>query len=495
MELQFPKTELEYLKRILWEVKNEEQTLEIKLSDAMPDIGKVLAVWAQPVIRSKEWRGSGMGISGGVMLWIMYQPEDNSGARTVEAWMPFQMRWEFPQTQRDGIMRVGCLLRSADARITSARKLMARAVVSVTAEALEPNRTEIPAPQDVPEDIRLLKRSYPVRLPTEAGEKSFALDEELTVPSNSGQQGKLLYCTVRPELTDKKVMGDKVVFRGSAVLHGLLQGDDGSIRQLDMEVPFSQYAELEQEHDASATADVLLMPTGLETELTEDGKLRMKGGLVGQYVIYDRPVIEVVEDAYSNSRTVELQKQLLQLPAVLDAQQTKVKAEQAVPMEGETVLDCFFSVGYPSRQRKDELTELEFTGMFQLLASGDNGELLSRTARWEGGCQIPSDGEAHLLIWSGITGHPGWRDGNAQCDICMDQLTVTEMELPAVESLVLGEKTKPSQERPSLILCRPEGESLWQIAKRCGSTVDAIREANGVEEEPDPDEILLIPVQ
>ena len=337
MELQFPKTQLEYLNRILWEVKNEEQSLEIKLSEAMPDIGKVLAVWSQPLLRSKDWRGSSMGVSGGVMLWVMYQPEDGSPPKTVEGWLPFQMRWELPQTQRDGIMRVGCQVRSADARVTSARKLMARAVVSVTAEALEPSSAQIPMPRELPADIQVRKESYPVKLPTEAGEKSFLVDDELTVPS--GQKGKLLYCTLRPELTDKKVMADKVVFRGSAVLHGLVQGDDGSIKPLDMEVSFSQYAELEREHDDCATAEVVLMPTALETELTEEGKLRMKGGMVGQYMIYDRPVVEVVEDAYSNKRQVTLHNMPLQLPAVLDTQQKKLTAEQPVPLDDGTVLD------------------------------------------------------------------------------------------------------------------------------------------------------------
>lgn len=493
MELQFPKTQLEYLNRILWEVKNEEQTLEIKLSEAMPDIGKVLAVWSQPLLRSKDWRGGSMGVSGGVMLWVMYQPEDGSQPRTVEGWLPFQMRWELPQTQRDGIMRVGCQVRSADARVTSARKLMARAVVSVTAEALEPSSAQIPMPGELPADIQVRKESYPVKLPTEAGEKFFLVDDELTVPSD--QKGKLLYCTLRPELIDKKVMADKVVFRGSAVLHGLVQGDDGCIKPLDMEVSFSQYAELEREHDDRATAEVVLMPTALETELTEEGKLRMKGGMVGQYVIYDRPVVEVVEDAYSNTRPVTLHSQPLQLPAVLDTQQKKLTAEQPVPVDDGTVLDCAFGAAYPAQQRKEDAVELEFSGTFQILAAGEDGSLLSKNARWEGGCQSLAAEDTRLCLWSGITGQPHWHDGNARCDICIDQQTEIQMQIPAIEALTLGEETKEKQERPSLILCRPAGESLWQIAKRCGSAVEAIRQANGIENEPDPDAILLIPVQ
>ena len=37
-------------------------------------------------------------------------------------------------------------------------------------------------------------------------------------------------------------------------------------------------------------------------------------------------------------------------------------------------------------------------------------------------------------------------------------------------------------------------ESLWDIAKKCGSTVAAIRSVNKLQEEPKPGQMLLIPV-
>ena len=69
MELQFEKQEMEYLRQALGAVKDQELTQEIRLTDAMPDVGRVLAGWGQPVLRSKEWQGSQIGASGGVMVW------------------------------------------------------------------------------------------------------------------------------------------------------------------------------------------------------------------------------------------------------------------------------------------------------------------------------------------------------------------------------------------------------------------------------------------
>ena len=62
---------------------------------------------------------------------------------------------------------------------------------------------------------------------------------------------------------------------------------------------------------------------------------------------------------------------------------------------------------------------------------------------------------------------------------------------PAAE---LGEEREPDGNRPSLILRRAGNQRLWDIAKESGSTMDAIRKANHLQEEPAPGQMLLIPV-
>lgn len=494
MELQFAKKDLNCLDRVLWEVKNQEQTLEIKLSDAMPDVGKVLGAWGQPMLRSKEWRGSSMGITGGIQAWVLYKAEDGSGVRAVEGWIPFQMRWDFPQTQRDGAMRVSCMLQNMDARITSARKIMARAVISVLAEALEPAHREISVPENLPEDVQLLRRSYPVCIPRESGEKNASFEEELQLPGGMADDGKLLLCTAQPELTDKKIMGDKVVFRGALQFHGMIRCGDGSLKAFDQEVAFSQYAELEREYDSSASADVMLTLTDLETELGDGGTLRAKGSLAGQYVVYDRPLLEVVEDAYSLERDVQMQTQSLSLPAVLEIRQATVKAQQPMEGENQSVLDVTFMAGHPQMRSRGQEWERELTGTFQVVTETDDGEPQSQTLRWETNMTELVGDSVCLLPRGSLSGKAYCEDAMAQGDIVLEVLAVSETDIPTVTGVVLGEKKQPDPGRPSLILSTAGQESLWSLAKRCGSTVEAIEKANGLTSEPEADQMLLIPV-
>ena len=451
MELQFQNTPLDCLRRVVWEVKNDEQTQEIRLGDAMPDVGKVLASWGQVLMRSKDWRGSGMGVSGGVMAWVLYAPEDGTEPRSVEAWIPFQIRWDFPQTQRDGAMILHCQLRGVDARSVSARKLMVRACVSVAGEALEPVRMELYSPTQVPEDVCLLRKSYPVRIPAEAGEKTFTLEETLQLTSDYPAPLRLIHYGFQTELIDKKVMADKVVFRGSGLLHGLCRCGDGQLKSFDFEVPFSQYSDLEREYDGYAGVNVVPALTNLELDIQEDGQLRMKAAMVGQYVVYSRPVLEVVEDAYSPNREVKLQTQQMELPVVLDTGRQILTAEQDVDGPAREVLDTAFRVEHPVQRRAEDLLQMQIPGSFQVLYYDEEGNVQSASAAWEGSWDLPADYETQVQGVCILSGKPQASAGSTihmRSDIAVDTMSTSAAGIPMVTALELGELVPPPAQRP-----------------------------------------------
>lgn len=498
MELQFSKTQCTYLRTVSCQVQNQEQTHEVRLSDEMPDIGRVLGAWGQVLIRGKEWRGAGMGVSGGVMAWVLYAPEDGGEPRWVEAWIPFQMKWEFSDPGRDGVIQASCALRSLDVRSVSARKLMVRANIGVQGEAMVSAQTDIYTPEELPEDIQILRKTYPVRLPKEAGEKPFLLDEELTLPGSCPRMDKLIRYELRPEMVEQKVVSDKIVFRGTAVLHILYRAEDGSLQGWSFELPFSQYTELEQDYDQDASARVCPAVTSLELDVGETGAIHLKAGLTGQYIVYDRSMLETVEDAYSPSRTVAPQIQRLQMPAVLEERKETLCAEHTVEAEGNRVVDVVFYPDFPHMLREPDGVQAELSGVFQMLYYDPEGSLRSTVSRWENKWTLPAAENSNVTVTLLPNGEPraSVAGGNAdlRADVMAEVITTAEQGLPMVTGLEAGEMTQPDPNRPSLILCRAGNNSLWELAKSCGSTVEAIRSANQMQEEPTVGQMLLIPV-
>lgn len=498
MELDFLKKPMDCLRQAAWEIKNEEQTQDLKLSETMPDIGRVLGAWGQVLIRGKEWRGSSMNVSGGVLVWILYEPEDGSALQTVETWVPFSLRWDFPQTKQDGSMLINCLLRSVDARSVSARKLLIRTVVCAGGEALEPVKCDLYAPGDLPEDIRLLKKTYPVCVASEAGEKAFILEDELVLPSNMPDAVKLLSCGVLPMIRESKIVAGKAVFRGTVNLHLLYLGVDGIVYTRDFDLPFSQYSELDKEYGEGVKLRVQMAVTDLEPELQGDGRLRIKCGLVGQYVVYDCPLVEVVEDAYSTRRNVSVKLQTIPLLQLLDHTGWNEEVQVTMPDVGGKSVDVVMLCGHPTAGRTEEGHHLQADGTFQMLYYDQDGKLQSGAAGWTANQELNVDSRCRLMsVCSGESSEQalmGAGDATLSGKLCWEVLTITDSGFDAVCGMEIGEERLSPEDRPSLILCRADQESLWSIAKRCGSTVEAIQEANGFEGEPENGKMLLIPL-
>ena len=169
MEMQFDRIPVAYLKKLTDSIRAQEETLEVRLPEGMPDIGRVLGAWGQVVIRGKDWNSDDVALSCGVMAWVLYTPEDGEGVRSVEAWLPFSMKWDLPETRYDGKIIASCMLKSIDARSTSARKLMVRAVLCADMKLWQAEQAQLAVPGDLPPDIRLLTSEYPVILPKETG--------------------------------------------------------------------------------------------------------------------------------------------------------------------------------------------------------------------------------------------------------------------------------------------------------------------------------------
>lgn len=494
MELQFDKKEYPCLRTTLSQTRYQEQTQEVRLPDGWPDAESVLGAWGQCVMRGKEWNGDTITVSGGIMGWILYAPTDGSAPKSLEIWIPVQMKWDMQPGSKEGFLRCGWLLRSLDARMLSARKLMVRGTPGVQIEALEPYTATVYEPGKLPESVELLRHSYPMTVPAEAGEKVFTVDEELQMPAGMEQ---ILSCQIMPTIRQMQVLGNKAIVRGDGRLHMLYQDIAGQPHSWDATIAFSQFSELDRDYDKEADLTATMAVSGLETTLSE-GKVAVKCGMVAQYTVWDRIIPEVVEDAYSPRQEVLPSIEGLQIPALLDRTRETVFVEGAVGLQPGKILDVTAFQEFPVLRKAGDLAEMELCGTFHVLYEDEAGNLRSTQLRSSGLWELPVSAMAGV---SGeilqMTDPVATQNGDQLClrmEVECEMLVSSKDEIPMVTGLELGSARPLDPQRPSLILRRAYGDSLWDLAKACGSTVNAIRQANGLEEEAAIGQMLLIPV-
>ena len=491
MQLQWNQTDCAYMRPLIREYQNCEQTQEVKLPDGMPDVGRVLCVWGQPVLRSKQWRSDAVSISGGIQAWVLYEPEEGGAPACMDAWIPFQMKWNLSDSHREGILRVQCCLRSVDARTLSARKLLVRGAVGVMLEAMEPARQPIYREGELPEGVQLLRRTYPVTLPSEAGEKLLAMEENFTLPGGLG--GKLLCCQVFPQVTEQTVVGSRGVFRGNCKVQAVYCTEQGEIQRHLVQIPFAQYAELEQDYDKDAQLSVVLAVGAMEPEIVEE-QLHLRCELIGQYVVLDQKLLQVAEDAYSPWQTVEPVVEELMLPVVLDQTNQTLSAQGQLQMPGK-LLDVTFFPEQPVQYREDDGLQCQMGGYFQVLYQDENGALQCQNEPWNGQWDLPVAENSQVMVRVGLVDPVQMSQGSHwETAVELDAQVFSGESIPMLCGLEIGEKVEPDPGRPSLLLRRAGEASLWEMAKRSGSTVEAIRKANHLAGEPTPGQMLLIPI-
>ncbi len=494
MELPFEKTVCRFWQQKQFTPLMREETQELRLPDSLPDVGRVIAAWGQTVIRGKEWRSDHVGVHGGVMVWVLYAPEDGSEIRRIESWLPFSVRIDQNHRGEDGVIRAESVLSSVDARSISSRKLMLRCQVGLLIQCLVPKQAELMEPKELPGDIELLQQTYPMVLTRETGEKTFLADEVVPLPSGTPTLERIIYYHISPRITEQKVMASKAVFRGAGDLHLLLQDRDGKLCGVDVEVPIAQYLDLDGSYDDGAEISNLLCSTSLEVEPTEAGELRIRWGVVSQYIVNAPTAIRCLEDAYSPRRELELTRQEVLLPGWLEEQ---LREEELSEVLEDIPVDAIFFPDLPMVTRQPGGAEITLGGAFQTLTAGPDGVLQSKTLKANRALDLATECDTIPSTW--LRGSPTVRREGSGWRLEVKMLLKLASICTKPITMVCGIKAKPmtdgAQDRPSVIIRAKRGEeTLWDIAKYCGSTVSAIQRLNRLESEPEENRLLLIPV-
>lgn len=492
MELSFEKEQISYLDCVVSETQNLELQQEVRLPDGMPDIGRIIGAWGQPIIRSKDWRSDSILASGGMMVWILYGCEDD-GLQTVDVWIPMQCSWDLPPDCREGTACVTALTRFVDCRSVSPRKMTLRAGAALRAEGYTFSQTEVSRVEAGDDQVQLLRNTYPLRLRKEAGEKTLTLEELLPLPTSG--DARIVYCSLRPEVGDCRVLGEKLAFRGCGNLHVLLL-EDGELRSENFPLNFSSFSELDELYGSEAGCTATAMVSSLEPELTREG-LNIRAVLELQYVVDDVQSLTVTEDAYAPGFHAEESIQKLNLPVILDRRRENCEIQQSMAVDAGRIADVQLMPDYPFRKAADDSGRYHYSCAVQTVYCDRDGRVQGSFVKWQQQLNVSVAQNAELSVW------PQWSEDvqalltgsevSVQGKLPLETLTCATTDIPMVTGLTLGEG-ECRQNQPALIVRRAGRQSLWELAKGCGSTVDAICSVNHLEGEPNPGQMLIIPV-
>lgn len=492
MELEFHEERLRFLAQTRCGRLCQELTAEMTVPETMPEIARVVDCFGTVTVQNRSVDSGSVSVGGGIQAGVLYVPEGAEGElQRIDVYLPFTATRKLPAPE-GSVLFCRAWLRSVEARFINARKVLVRANLCSELKLLSPSEWAMHRLDRAPAGLECRQNVYPMCLPVCTAEKELQIADELLMPETCVAADSLLKWTADAVITDSKVVGDKAVFKGELRLRVLCRDEAGSVGAWAGAVPFSQYAELSCEPGEAAELQVtpLLRHAEVDTDGQIDSRRLLLNVTLGAQITVTAPVpVTLTEDAYYLGGHFAPEWETRTMEPLLDRQSATAELALDLPQEAEKLIDWTLLPDSPAEARG--ASELESAVWVNLLYRDGSGALQGQIQRCTArtGCSGAADSVTECAVAD--AGGAEMREGRLRLNLQADCKTWGQMNC---RNLCGGTaEPGPTGDRPSLIVRRGSGQ-LWELAKENGSTVAALRAANGLDADAlEEERLLLIP--
>ena len=251
----------------------QEETTETIVPDYCPDIARIIETEGKVFLHSRELRDGKAEVSGTVRVTVLYTPDGESGIRTLEFAMPFTV-------ESDNRAMAGCTYLTAETesefletRMLNPRKVFTHCKLVTRLTGYQRTPLDFCTDVEVERELCVEKRQEQQHaiLLTHIAEKDYTFSEEMNLSPGREGAAELLTSRVCGTVTEAKVVGSKLVFKGMFNVTLLYRTAEGRCCTISAELPFSQIMEMEGASEG-AVAAVQLQLTGTDFQIDEIGR-------------------------------------------------------------------------------------------------------------------------------------------------------------------------------------------------------------------------------
>lgn len=479
---------------------NREETLEMIVPDACPDILDIVDTDAAIQLRSKECGAGCLTLNGSVGCSILYQPESGGGLQCLRAELPVQFTSELERLTGQSRCMVLPRVTLAETRVLNPRKVLIRVGLAFVVTAYEPGAVRYCTGVEESESLGVEQRVERQRgsFATRVTERAFTYSDEVQIPGSRPAMAQLLRVRSRAFASETRLIGGKLVFKGGTAIQLLYLSQEEQLCMAEFELPFSQIMDVgETEEGASFQLELTVTGCQSSEEGAEGRTVSLELELLAQAVVLETRELSVVTDAYSIRHAGVPEFMAYQLPRLLEQGTRRQTAREVIEtaVMAQEVCEARAFVTQVRVAAGELVTDLRVTVLY--LTEEEHYASVSRQIQ----VKCPAELEENMACVPDCSVPEV--DATATTGGIEVRLGVDFQVQVMEQSRVFGlsgfeldtEKPVEQEHQPSVVLRQiTEGETLWDIAKFYRTTRAEIEQANGLDGEPAvPGQLLLIP--
>lgn len=502
MEMELHRQTLEGYRLILDRPLAQEETLECIVPDALPDVARIVSATGVIFLKGRQTGAGSIRLTGTAKVTVLYIPEGEQSPRSMEADLPFQCVKDDPEVQEGCRIQLDAWVSACDARDMNPRKLLIRACLNFQVQVYEREMREITSDASGETEGELEKQFLQRSDWTvaEVVEKGFVFSEVLRLPTSRPPMEQLLFTRLTLGGAEGKAIGKKLICKGEFHLTALYRSG-GELLSAGFELPFSQIFELDQVIE-EGEMELTVLCTSLQCDL-QDGELAVNIEALAQAAVWVQNSLTLLCDAYSTGAPVDVERAGCSLQVSASWQERRETARQFCEsgIPAKQVLDCCASVESLEWEQEGESLHCTTKLHVDVLYLTEDGALCSVGYSIPANCDVTASEAAECrcrcLPAGECTAVPVTGGLEVRCEVLFSWATSRSESVPCVLSIKPGVVPACQMPKPSLTIRRVgEGETLWEVAKSCGASIQDIRTVNELAEgEAEEGALLLIPVK
>ena len=486
----------------------QDESAETIVPDYCPDMARVIVTEGTVFLHSQELREGRAEVTGSVQVNILYTPDGESGVRALELTLPFSAESDNRALSDCEEVTAEVTPELLEARMLNPRKVLTRCRLSTRLTGYRKKPLCLTTDVVAGDDCRLEKRRErrKIVLLTRMLRREFQFSDSFTLPSGRPGAVELLSVDVTPNVTETKIIGNKLICKGVFTLSLLYLTEENACASQTAELPFSQIMDVEDvPEDAPVSVRVTL--NGADVQL--DGG-DPEGREIGVTLYLDALAavrreleLDLLRDLYSTAWETRYDAVPLTMTESWERQTCRQPVREL--LETGTAADEILSLrvlcGPVSASAEEGRTVLRTPVAIRALYCDEGGVTLLAERRTEVRCETDLPDGCQVTAQAEVSEEPRGAIGERgvevrfAVDFRMEAVRLTR-SLCVTAAELDTDAPKDTTDAPSLILRRmgPD-ETAWDMAKACNSTVAAILDANRIAEEAElpRDSMILIP--
>lgn len=477
---------------------------DINVPDVNPDLYKILAPEATVKLSDCEVLNDKVVVSGQLMINILYSADDEGKPLcSMDIVASFSQGIEIPGARPKMKETVNPVIQHVDCYMINSRKLGVKVIMDLCCRVEEFFDLELASDVRGLADIQVLREPGSFRQVVGSNRDRYEFNEEFGVPEDVPAIGKVLRSDFKAAIKEEKVVDGKVEVNGALGVNILYKAEvsEDQIQYQEFEVPFTQYIEIPAaEKGMECAVESSMEECDLEVAEDANGEKRVLNAYVvlgmGARVFRDTEQ-EIVVDAYSPSNVVDMERGLFPVSEFVGKGHSNIVVKDTIGIRhGDPEIEkvCYVNALPVVNEVKllDDRVMLE--GMIECTA------IYVTSYSAEPMCSLTGQ-----LPFRHFVDIPGVKLGmpcNVKCST--DSVSFTQINNEVIEvKAVLGvyaEAVKPVEKKlvesmevvegvtvdygrtPAVTMYMVQkGDTLWSIAKRYNTTVDALAKLNEIE--------------